>query len=248
MSETTKHSHNHDGCCAHASHAHDDQGHAAGHHSQCHHAHDSHAHDTHDRGNPFWVPFLAIVLFTVVEFVGGLWTQSLALLSDAWHMLFDVLALGLAMWAEHQARTGHPASQQTERRVSMVNAVSMLLVTGWIVYEAIERLQHPLPVAGGYVSVIALVGLLVNLFVAKHMHHQHAHHGGDASLNHRAAFLHVLGDLLGSVTAVAAGVVIYFTGWMAIDPILSIVISLLLFVVTLNLIRDIRRGEVGHHH
>lgn len=239
------------------SHTHSEHTHAQQHaHKGCahdhskdhHHPHGDHGHEATTEDNPFWIPFLAISLFTVVEFVGGIWTQSLALLSDAWHMLFDVLALGLAMWAAHLARTGHPASQQTERRVSMINALSMLVVTGWIVVEAIDRLKHPVPVAGGYVSVIALVGLLVNLFVAKHMHHQHEHHGGDANLNHRAAFLHVLGDLLGSVTAVAAGVVIYFTGWLTIDPILSIVISLLLLVVTLNLIRDIRRGETGHHH
>lgn len=238
------------------SHTHSEHTHAKGcahDHSNDHaahgdHSHSDHGHETPANGNPFWIPFLAIALFTVVEFVGGLWTQSLALLSDAWHMLFDVLALGLAMWAAHLARTGHPASQQTERRVSMINALSMLVVTGWIVIEAIDRLKHPVPVAGGYVSVIALVGLLVNVFVAKHMHHQHEHHGGDANLNHRAAFLHVLGDLLGSVTAVAAGVVIYFTGWLTIDPILSIVISLLLLVVTLNLIRDIRSGGTGHHH
>lgn len=236
---THAHDHSHAGC------THD---HATDHTAHSQQANHGHQHDDHAQDNPFWIPFLAIALFTVVEFVGGIWTQSLALLSDAWHMLFDVLALGLAMWAAHRVRTGHPASQQTERRVSMVNAASMLLVTADIVIEAIERLKHPVTVAGGYVSVIALVGLLVNLFVAKHMHHQHAHHGGDANLNHRAAFLHVLGDLLGSVTAVAAGVVIYFTGWMTIDPILSILISLLLLVVTLNLIRDIYRGKAGHHH
>lgn len=221
--------------------------HAGDHHHDHSHEH-AHSHNGDAHGNPFSLPFLAISVFTVIEFVGGWWTQSLALLSDAWHMLFDVLALGLAMWAAHQARNGHPASKQTERRVSMINAVSMLVVTGWIVYEAIERLQNPLPVAGGYVSIIALVGLLVNVVVAKHMHHQHEHHGGGDNLNHRAALLHVLGDLLGSVTAVVAGVVIYFTGWMNIDPILSILISLLLFAVTLNLIRDIHRGEVSHHH
>lgn len=231
----TEHSAAHD-CCEHTHAAHEP------------HTHEAHSHMHASAENPFWVPFLAISLFAVVEFAGGIWTQSLALLSDAWHMLFDVLALGLAMWAAHRARTGHPASQQTERRVSMINAVSMLVVTGWIVVEAIDRLRNPLPVAGGYVGIIALVGLLVNLFVAKYMHHQHEHHGGDANLNHRAAFLHVLGDLLGSVTAVVAGVVIYFTGWMTIDPILSIVISLLLLAVTLNLIRDIRRGEISHHH
>ncbi|MDP8568155.1 cation diffusion facilitator family transporter [Methylophilus aquaticus] len=245
MSESNHHSPGQPGCCSHAGHSHDV--HDGHHHGTQGHRPKEHV-NAHDHGNPFSLPFLAISIFTVVEFVGGWWTQSLALLSDAWHMLFDVLALGLAMWAAHQAQTGHPASKQTERRVSMINAVSMLLVTGWIVYEAIERLQNPRPVAGGYVSIIALVGLLVNLVVAKHMHHQHHHHGGDESLNHRAAFLHVLGDLLGSVAAVVAGVVIYFTGWMSIDPILSILISVLLLVVTLNLIRDIVRGGAGHHH
>jgi len=222
--------------------------HADHHGTHCDHAHDDTGHAPPTPDNPFWIPFLAIALFTIIEFVGGIWTQSLALLSDAWHMLFDVLALGLAMWAAHRARTGHPASAHTERMVSMINAFTMLLVTIWIVVEAIDRLHHPLPVAGGYVSMIALAGLLINLFVAKHMHHQHHHHGGDASLNHRAAFLHVMGDLLGSVTAVLAGVVIYFTGWMTIDPILSILISLLLLVVTLNLIRDIHRGARPHSH
>jgi cobalt-zinc-cadmium efflux system protein len=215
-----------------------------------HHNHDEHAHDDHhdhEHDNPFWIPFLAISVFAVIEFAGGIWTQSLALLSDAWHMLFDVIALGLAMWAAHHKRH-HPESNHMELRVSMINALSMLVVAVWIVVEALERLQNPVPVAGGYVSVIAVLGLLVNLFVAKHMHHQHQHHGGDASLNHRAAFLHVLGDLLGSVTAIVAGVVIYFTGWLAIDPILSIVISVLLFIVTLNLIKDIRRGSVHHAH
>jgi cobalt-zinc-cadmium efflux system protein len=233
----TKHKETHD-CCGSGHHEHNEK-HA--------HTHDDHAHSDHTHGNPFLIPFLAITVFAVVEFAGGIWTQSLALLSDAWHMLFDVLALGLAMWAAHHARKS-PESSRLELRVSMVNAVSMLLVAVWIIIEAIERLRNPVPVAGGYVSVIAVLGLLVNIFVAKHMHHQHQHHGGDASLNHRAAFLHVLGDLLGSVTAIVAGVVIYFTGWVTIDPILSIVISVLLFAVTLNLIRDIRRGTIHHPH
>jgi cobalt-zinc-cadmium efflux system protein len=231
----TEHSDHHDcGCSEH--HEHTEK------HGHSHAEHGEHAHD-----NPFLIPFLAITAFAVVEFAGGIWTQSLALLSDAWHMLFDVLALGLAMWAAHHARNSHSASR-LELRVSMVNAVSMLVVAVWIIIEAIERFRNPLPVAGGYVSIIAVLGLLVNIYVARHMHHQHQHHGGDASLNHRAAFLHVLGDLLGSVTAIVAGVVIYFTGWVTIDPLLSIVISVLLLAVTLNLIRDIRRGSISHTH
>ncbi|HSI45513.1 MAG TPA: cation diffusion facilitator family transporter [Methylophilus sp.] len=233
----TRHAGSHD-CCDSEHHEHTESD---------GHTHDDHAHGGHAHGNPFLIPFLAITVFAVVEFAGGVWTQSLALLSDAWHMLFDVLALGLAMWAAHHARNS-PESNRLELRVSMVNAVSMLVVAVWIIIEAIERLRSPVPVAGGYVSIIAVLGLLVNIFVARHMHHQHQHHGGDASLNHRAAFLHVLGDLLGSVTAIVAGVVIYFTGWVTIDPILSIVISVLLFAVTLNLIKDIRRGTVHHPH
>ena len=207
-----------------------------------------HEHDhEHDHGNPFLMPFIAITVFAVIEFIGSWWTHSLALLSDAWHMLSDVSALALAMWAAHLSRH-HAGSQKMEWRVSLLNAVMMLLVCLWIIKEAVERFQYPQAVAGGYVSLIAIIGLLVNLYVAKHMHHQHHHHGGDSNLNHRAAFLHVLGDLLGSVAAVTAGVVIYFTGWMAIDPILSLLISALLLVATINLLRDIyqHRSKADH--
>lgn len=246
MSESNHHSPGQPSCCSHAAHSHD-----------AHDAHDGHHHgaqghgprehvDAHDHGNPFLLPFIAITLFAIVEFAGGMWTHSLALLSDAWHMFSDVTALGLAMWAAQLARRGH-RSQRAEWWVSLLNALMMLAVCLWIVVEAVARLQHPQPVAGGTVSVIAIIGLLVNLYVAKHMHHQHHHHGGDASLNHRAAFLHVLGDLLGSVAAVAAGIVIYYTGWLAIDPILSLLISVLLLVATFNLLRDIRQHRPHAH-
>ncbi len=196
--------------------------------------------------NPFLVPLIWISVFTVVEFAGGMYTHSLALLSDAWHMLSDVLAIALAMWAAHQARHGQQGKRM-ELWVSLFNAVLMLVVTAWIIWEAITRLSAPQAVYGGVVTMVALVGLGVNVVVAKKMH-QHHHHGAEDNLNHRAAFLHVIGDLLGSVVAVIAGVVIYLTGWMAIDPILSILISLLLLVVTANLLRDIQRGFAGHAH
>jgi cobalt-zinc-cadmium efflux system protein len=115
----------------------------------------------------------------------------------------------------------------------------MLAVIVYVVLEAIHRFKHPQQVEGVWLTVIATLGLIVNLIVAKQLHHQTEHHG--ESLNNRAAFLHVMGDLLGSVTAVAAGVVIYLTGWMPIAPILSLFISVLLLVFTLNLIRDIAK-------
>ncbi|OYZ71116.1 MAG: cation transporter [Methylophilaceae bacterium 17-43-7] len=203
----------------------------------------------HDHGNPFLIPFLLILVFAIIEFFGGIWTQSLALLGDAWHMFSDVLALGLAMYATYHVSKARRQAKQSRAEiiVSAINAVLMLAVVIWIVFEALERLQHPQAVAGGYVMLIAFFGLVVNLVVAQRLHHQAHHHGGSENLNHRAALLHVMGDVLGSVAALVAGVVIYFTGWLAIDPLLSIVISLLLLLVTASLIKDIWRSLKGLH-
>ena len=203
--------------------------------------HSQHQHDDHDH---YMIPFMLIFIFAVVEAVGSWYTGSLALLSDAGHMFTDVTALGLAWMASALSRKQHVARHQSgvsyvEIAVSVINALTMLLVIAYVVYEAIHRFQNPHEVRGLGLMVIATLGLIVNLIVAKQLHHQAEHHG--ESLNNRAAFLHVVGDLLGSLAAVAAGVVIYFTGWMMIDPILSLLISILLLVFTLNLIRDIVR-------
>lgn len=195
--------------------------------------------DDHDH---YMIPFLLIFIFAIVEAVGSWYTGSLALLSDAGHMFTDVTALGLAWMASALSRKQRVARHKSgvsyvEISVSVINALTMLLVIAYVVYEAIHRFQNPHQVRGLGLMVIATLGLIVNLIVAKQLHHQAEHHG--ESLNNRAAFLHVVGDLLGSLAAVAAGVVIYFTGWMMIDPILSLLISILLLVFTLNLIRDI---------
>lgn len=207
------------------------------------HANPSH-HDHDDDHDHYMIPFLLIFIFAVVEAVGSWYTGSLALLSDAGHMFTDVTALGLAWMASALSRKQNVARHKSgvsyvEIGVSVINALTMLLVIGYVVYEAIHRFQNPHQVRGLGLMVIATLGLIVNLIVAKQLHHQAEHHG--ESLNNRAAFLHVVGDLLGSLAAVAAGVVIYFTGWMMIDPILSLLISILLLVFTLNLIRDIVR-------
>lgn len=207
------------------------------------HDHDDHAHEhPHDDHDHYVIPFALIFIFAVVEAVGSWYTGSLALLSDAGHMFSDVVALGLAWLASVMAKRPNVARHRSgvsyaELTVSIINALTMLLVIVYVVIEAIDRLQNPHQVRGLGLTIIATLGLIVNLIVAKQLHHQVAHHGD--SLNNRAAFLHVVGDLLGSVAAVAAGVVIYFTGWMPIDPILSLFISLLLLVFTLNLVRDI---------
>lgn len=207
-------------------------------HDRDDHAHE-HPHDDHDH---YLIPFALISVFAVVEAVGSWYTGSLALLSDAGHMFSDVVALALAWLASVMSKRPNVGRHRSgvsyaELTVSIINAVTMLLVIAYVVIEAIDRFYNPHQVQGLGLTIIATLGLMVNLIVAKQLHHQAAHHGD--SLNNRAAFLHVVGDLLGSVAAVAAGVVIYFTGWMPIDPILSLFISLLLLVFTLNLVRDI---------
>lgn len=221
-----------------------------------------HHHDHDDDHDHYFIPFALIFVFAVVEGVGSWYTGSLALLSDAGHMFSDVVALGLAWLASVMAKRPNVARHRSgvsyvELTVSIINALTMLLVIVYVVIEAIDRFQNPHQVQGLGLTIIATLGLIVNIIVAKQLHHQVAHHG--ETLNSRAAFLHVVGDLLGSVAAVAAGVVIYFTGWMLIDPILSLFISLLLLAFTLNLVRDIvhtlrsdgkakKAGSFTHEH
>lgn len=205
-------------------------------------------HDHDDKHDHYLIPFSLIFIFAVVEAVGGWYTGSLALLSDAGHMFSDVVALGLAWMANTIAKKPNVARHKSgvsyaELSVSIINAVTMLLVIIFVIVEAIARFKVPHHVQGLGLTVIATLGLIVNLIVAKLLHHQVSHHG--ENLNSRAAFLHVIGDLLGSIAAVAAGLVIYFTGWMPIDPILSLFISVLLLIFTLNLIRDIWQTFTG---
>lgn len=202
----------------------------------------AHTHDDHDDHDHYLIPFLLIFVFAIVEAAGGWYTGSLALLSDAGHMFSDVVALGLAWMAGIMAKKPNVARHKSgvsyaELSVSIINALTMLVVIVFVVVEAIARFKQPHQVQGLGLTIIATLGLIVNFIVAKQLHHQAIHH--TETLNNRAAFLHVIGDLLGSLAAVTAGVVIYFTGWMPIDPILSLFISLLLLMFTLNLIRDI---------
>lgn len=203
----------------------------------------------HEAHHHYAIPFFLILVFAVIETIGGWWTGSLALLSDAGHMFTDVAALGLAwvgvMMSKRPDAARHASGvSYAELAVSVINAFTMLVVIVFIIFEAIDRFRTPQHVQGFEVMVIAFIGLVVNLIVAKQLHHQAHQHG--ESLNNRAAFLHVIGDVLGSLAAIAAGLVIYLTGWMLIDPILSVLISVLLLGFTLNLLRDIWRTLHGH--
>jgi cobalt-zinc-cadmium efflux system protein len=152
-------------------------------------------------------------------------------------MVSDSVALGLAAVASWIGRRP-PSSRHTyglarsEVIAASLNGLLMLAVVAWICREALDRLHNPQPVQGMMVMLIAALGLAVNLFVARILSH------GSDDLNSRAALLHVLGDILGSVAALIAGVVIYFTGWLPIDPLLSLLVAGLVLASTVNLLRD----------
>lgn len=194
----------------------------------------------HARG-PGQPPFIAAMgvtfVFALIELGGGLWSGSLALTSDAGHMFSDSLALALAAGAAWLARRppGRRHSYGLARAEVIGASLNGLLMLGIIValvVEAVQRLLNPRPVMAGIVMAIAVVGLVVNAAVAFML--SRGHH----DLNVRAALIHVMGDLVSSVAAVLAGAVIYATGWLLIDPILSLVIAALILMTTLRLLRD----------
>ncbi len=176
--------------------------------------------------------------FMVVEAVGGWISGSLALLADAGHMLADVGALALAALTGWIAR--RPADdaktygyQRWEILAALVNGAALIGIAGWVVFEAVERIGQPRPIRTGLFLAVALTGLAVNLVSLKLLH---GHHHG--SLNVRGAYLHVLGDALGSVGAVAAAAIVAITGWSPADPIVSIVIALLIVFGAWRLVRE----------
>jgi cobalt-zinc-cadmium efflux system protein len=177
------------------------------------------------------------LLFAVIEAVTGVLSNSLALISDAGHMVTDAAALGLALLAQLIAKRPPSARHsfgfvRAEALAAFVNSLAMLALVAWIVFEAAHRLAHPQPVQGGVVLVVAAIGAAINLLVAWVLSRD------SQSINTRAALLNVMGDLLGSVAAIAAGAIIYFTGWVRIDPLLSIFVSLLILKSTAGILRE----------
>lgn len=175
--------------------------------------------------------------FALIEAAGGFWSGSLALLGDAGHMFSDSAALALAAFAAWVARRPPSARHsyglaRAEVIAALFNSLLMLAVVIGIVVEAIARLQNPQPVSGMLVMAIAGAGLAINVFVLFILSR------GAQDLNTRAALLHVFGDVLGSVAALVAGAVIYFTGWLPIDALLSLLICVLILVSTLRLLRE----------
>jgi len=183
---------------------------------------------------------IALVLtgvFMVVEVVGGILSGSLALLADAGHMLTDTMALGLAAMAFHVSK--RPADgrltygyQRFQILAAFVNGLSLLVIVGWILYEAVQRFMVPRDILAETMLLVAAAGFVVNIVAFAVLHT-----GDQENLNIRAAALHVAGDLLGSVAAIVAALVIMYSGWTLIDPILSIAVAMLILKSAWTLVK-----------
>ena len=229
---------------AHAGHAHGAHGHGASGQAQAHCAHPhqgGHAHHHHGRGAPAGVLAGALsitLLYAGVEAVMGLWTGSLALLADAGHMLTDSGALALSLVVARIAqRPRSPSMTFGYRRAevigALVNAASMLAISLFILVEAIGRLREPPALQGSGVIYTALGGLILNLLSALLLSRRAQH-----DLNVRSALLHVMGDALGSVAAIVAGLCIVLFGFSLADPLASLAIAAFLGVGSLRLLRE----------
>ena len=184
------------------------------HHSHEHHDHSSHEHIPQDK-KILALSFAIITGFMVVEFVGSYWFNSLALMADAGHMANDSLSLFLALLALF-------LSAQKQRYIALLNSGSLIVVALMILVEAIQRWQNPIEMMALPMLGVASLGLLVNLFVAWIM--LKSDHD---NLNIKAAYLHVLTDLFGSVIAILSGLSAYFLGWQWVDPLASMILSIL---------------------
>ena len=184
------------------------------HHSHEHHGHSSHEHIPQDK-KILALSFTIITGFMVVEFIGGYWFNSLALMADAGHMANDSLSLFLALLALF-------LSTQKQRYIALLNSGSLIVVALMILVEAIQRWQNPIEMMALPMLGVASLGLLVNLLVAKIM--LNSDHD---NLNIKAAYLHVLTDLFGSIIAILSGLSAYFLGWLWVDPLASMILSVL---------------------
>jgi len=216
-----EHDHGHDGKHHHAHTGHGHTGHShshAGHH---------HAYGAEDQRRIAWA-FVTIAVFMIVEVVGGVLSGSLALLADAGHMISDAAALGFSWVAIHYGRRPATAElsygyKRLEILAAFVNGCALFVIAAWIVIEAIRRFAAPVPVVGKTMLIVAVAGLAANAVAFLVLHG-----GNRENLNMRGAWLHVLGDMLGSAAAIVAAIVILLTGWSPIDPILSIFVAVII--------------------
>jgi cobalt-zinc-cadmium efflux system protein len=201
------------------------------------HTHHSHGHGQLNYGRAFFIGITLNLLYVAGEAVAGVLSGSLALLADAGHNLGDVLSLSLSWGAAILSRR-HPSSRytyglrSTSILAALTNAIILLVVTGGIAWEAIGRITHPVPVTSGVVIGVATIGIFVNggtalLFAS-----------GDADLNIKSAFMHLAADAVVTAGVVAAGVTIWLTNWLWLDPVVSLVVSVVIVLGTWGLLKS----------
>jgi cobalt-zinc-cadmium efflux system protein len=205
------------------------------------HSHDGgHNHSYNANKKALTVSFILIAVFMFVEFIGGFLTNSLALISDAGHMLSDAVALGLSLSALiFGAKAATPSKTYGYKRfeilAALLNGLVLILLSIFIFKEAIERLAEPPHVIGTGMMAISLIGLLINIVVAWTLHSKGA---TEDNLNVKSAFLHVLGDLLGSAGAIVAAILIMLFGWYIADPVAGMVVSVLVLYSGWNVLKE----------
>lgn len=209
-------------------------------HVHSHHGHshsDHHRHESGSASSRLLIAFALTCATLIAEAVGGWLSGSLALLADAGHMLVDAAALLLAWGSARMALRPADARRsfgyaRMEVLAGYTNALAQFALTAWIVYEAVARFSAPIPIRSGLMLIVAIAGLLVNALVLRVI----GGHDHD-DVNTASARLHVLGDMLGSLAAVAAALLIRYLGWLAADPALSIFVALLILGNAWNLLR-----------
>jgi cobalt-zinc-cadmium efflux system protein len=210
-----------------------------GHHHGHSHGHGHHHHHHTNNQRALFLSFLLITLFMIVEVIGGVMTNSLALLSDAGHMLSDAVALGLSFFAikigEKKATvTKTYGYKRFEIIAASLNGLTLIVISLYIFVEAYERFINPPEVQSLGMLAISVIGLLVNIAAAFIL----MKGDKDENLNVRSAFLHVIGDMLGSVGAIAAAILIYFFDFGIADPIASVIVAILILISGYRVTRD----------
>ena len=201
----------------------------------------AHSHGAGDRRQnmrPLAITLALTTTFMVAEVIGGLLTGSLALLADAGHMLSDSAALALALFAFWLS--GHPATpeksfgyKRAEILAALANGVALVAISIWIFIEAYRRFQDPPEILGGWMMVVAVIGLAVNVAGAFILSRSEGE-----SLNLQGALRHVLADVAGSIGAISAALIIIFTGWRYADPLISVLIGVLVLGSSWTILRD----------
>lgn len=202
------------------------------------HEHSSHTHEHRQHTEKaFKVIMFVTAVFAAVEFLGGIWTNSLALVSDSIHMLTDSSAIFLALLMSHISK--QPADNnhsfghgRAETLGAFINALFMLVIIGYLIYESFHKFLNPEPVKSTAMLAIATIGLIINIIGMKLLD------GHNHTLNSKAAYLHLVGDMVSSVGAIVAAIIIQFTNWYALDAAVSLCIALILIPSTWSVLAN----------